>query len=120
MVYEVLSLGVSVVGQPGLTTSVVCTEAFKIVCSLYGLWLLHQLDPFIRLQFPAKGSMSVEEVFPDQTSKCKCGPEELPELPTTPMNSPCVTVCPITFGVSEFFFICQYNVLEPSACWMTI
>ena len=44
---------------------------------------------------------SAVEKLPNRASKCKCGPLELPELPTVPRYSPWATVWPTFLLVSE-------------------
>jgi hypothetical protein len=51
------------------------------------------------------------------TSKCRCGPEELPLVPTRPMTSPAVTCWPSsTNGRCTMW---QYLVMMLPACWIS-
>src|SRR5204863_7430960 len=48
------------------------------------------------------------------TSKCRCGPDELPVVPTTPMTCPGATIWPtVTSGMRSWW---QYLVMMLSAC----
>src|SRR6188768_1441629 len=81
----------------------------------YGGWFAHHDCELHVLHWPANGSTS----WPAEsyTSKCRCGPVELPELPTLPRYSPTATVSPIALAVSDPVFMWPYQATDPSACW---
>ena len=63
----------------------------------------HQLKWGVSLQGDAMGGherYGFDRIVPGRpdtrngTSKCRCGPEEFPEVPTMPMGCPAATVCP--------------------------
>src|SRR5688572_32940615 len=80
----------------------------------YAGWLAHHDSAFFSLQLPANGSTST--LFASYTSKCRCGPLELPELPTLPRNSPATTRAPMPLLVSVPAFMWPYHAIEPSSC----
>src|ERR1043165_4775697 len=48
------------------------------------------------------------------TSKCRCGPDELPEVPLIPIGCPATTFWPM--NTSGFTSMWQYRVTTPAAC----
>jgi hypothetical protein len=98
------------------TGGAVAVSARLMCVTKYGGWFAHHDSAFQVLHCPANGSTSLW--FASYTSKCRCGPVELPELPTLPRYSPTATRSPMPFGVGDPLFIWPYHAIEPSSCWM--
>ena len=102
-----LKLGWSkVFGQVGYTGAALCVDRRLMRDSRYGRCAAHALAA--ALHWPLFGSITgAFTLLLARSSKCRCGPVEMPELPTLPSTVPAATAVPIGSEVTELRLRCR-------------